>query len=86
VASTCSDKEVVKAAEAEAGRLGMGSHVTKTEQFTMTQLQADHCAVKKSVCIHKRQSIELEMCNVLLQHAVDHLINDLPNILTTTSV
>jgi hypothetical protein len=51
VASTCSDKEVVTAAEAEAGRLGMGSHVTKTEQFNMTQLQADHCAVTKT-CMH----------------------------------
>jgi hypothetical protein len=41
--------------------------------------------LKKSVCIHERQSTELEMCNVLLQHAVDHMINDLPCILTANN-
>jgi hypothetical protein len=56
VASTCSDKEVVTAAEAEAGRLEMGSHVTKTEQFTTTQLQADHCAVKK-IRMHSQKTV-----------------------------
>jgi hypothetical protein len=61
VASTCSDKEVVTAAEAEAGRLGMGSHVTKTEQFTMTQIQADHCAVKK-ICMHSQKSLQNLKC------------------------
>jgi len=54
VASNCSDKEVVTAAE--AGRLGMGSHITKTEQFTMTQLQPDHCAVKK-ICMHSQKTV-----------------------------
>jgi len=58
VASTCSDKEVVTAAEAEAEaeRLGMGSHITKTEQFTMTQLQAEHCAVKE-ICMHSQKTV-----------------------------
>jgi hypothetical protein len=56
VASTCSDKEVVTAAKAEAGRLGMGSYVTKTEQFTTTQLQEDYCAVKK-ICMHSQKTV-----------------------------
>jgi hypothetical protein len=64
VASTCSDKEVVTAAEAEAEaeRLGMGSHVTKTEQFTTTQLQADHCAVKKNLYAFTKDSLQNVKC------------------------
>jgi hypothetical protein len=33
----------------------MGLHVTKTEQFTVTKLEGDHCAVKKSVRTHKNR-------------------------------
>jgi len=62
VASTRSDMEVVTAAGAEAGGLGMGSHVTKTEQYTMTQLQADHCAVKKNLYAFTKDSLQNLKC------------------------